>query len=173
MAATLSVDTLPAVSSVELAAIGCGILALLLALHAHWRLRRMRRHYSVLQGGYDQPQSFVAVVARKVAEVERLRAEIASVRDDIVSTRAALAEALQHVSVVRYDAFGDQSGRLSFSAALLDDLGDGLVLSAINGRAETRLYAKGVKDGRSAQSLSPEEEQAVSYALRRAVAYRP
>lgn len=152
---------------------GCGVLALLLALLAHWRLRRLRRDYSVLQSGYDQPQSFVAVVARKVAEVEKLRADVAGVRDDIASTRAELAEALQHVSVVRYDAFGDQSGRLSFSAALLDDLGDGLVLSAINGRAETRLYAKGVKDGRSGQSLSPEEQQAVSYALRHAVAYRP
>ena len=163
-------------SSAELASWllgGCGVLALLLSLLAHWRLRRLRRDYSVLQGGYDQPQSFVAVVARKVAEVERLHADVAGVRDDIVSTRAELAEALQHVSVVRYDAFGDQNGRLSFSAALLDDLGDGLVLSAINGRAETRLYAKGVKDGRSGQSLSPEEQQAVSYALRHAVAYRP
>ena len=162
-----------AADSVGLVSGACGVLALLLALLAHWRLRRMRRYYSVLQGGYDQPQSFVAVVARKVAEVERLRADIAAVRDDVVATRADLAEALQHVSVVRYDAFGDQSGRLSFSAALLDDLGDGLVLSAINSRSETRLYAKGVKDGRSAQSLSPEEQQAVSYALRHAVAYRP
>jgi hypothetical protein len=70
------------------------------------------------------------------------------------------------VSVVRYDALRDQSGRLSFSVALLDDLGDGVVLSAINGRSETRLYAKGVKDGNSGQPLSPEEQQAVTYALR-------
>jgi hypothetical protein len=160
------------VSSANLIGVACGAIALVVAVLAHWRLRRMRRHYSVLQAGYDQPQSFVAVVARKVAEVERLRADIAGVRDDVVATRAELAEALQRVSVVRYDAFGDQSGRLSFSVALLDDLGDGVVLSAINGRTETRVYAKGVKDGRSSQSLSPEEQQAVSHALRHAVAYR-
>ena len=57
--------------------------------------------------------------------------------------------ALRHVAVVRYDAFGDMGGRLSFSAALLDDQGDGLVLSSINGRSETRTYAKALVGGRA------------------------
>jgi hypothetical protein len=70
------------------------------------------------------------------------------------------------VSVVRYDAFGDMGGRLSFSAAMLDDGGDGLVLTAIHGRSETRSYIKGVKGGSSEASLSPEELQAISYALK-------
>ena len=59
-------------------------------------------------------------------------------------------------------------GRLSFSAALLDDSGDGLVLTSINGRSETRTYAKGVKAGESDHSLSPEEQQAIGYAGRSA-----
>ena len=49
---------------------------------------------------------------------------------------------------------------------LLDDAGDGLVVTSINGRSETRTYAKGVKAGASDQSLSPEEEQVIGYALR-------
>src|SRR5690348_15184735 len=57
-------------------------------------------------------------------------------------------------------------GRMSFSAALLDDAGDGLVISAIHGRTETRTYAKGVKGGTSDQPLSPEERQAITYAMR-------
>ena len=65
-----------------------------------------------------------------------------------------------------YDAFADMGGRLSFSAALLDDAGDGLVLTSINGRTETRTYAKGVKSGVSEHTLSPEEEQAIAFALR-------
>jgi len=67
---------------------------------------------------------------------------------------------------VRYDAFGDMGGRLSFSAAMLDDGGDGLVLTSIHGRSETRSYIKGVKAGQSEASLSPEELQAISFALR-------
>ena len=61
--------------------------------------------------------------------------------------QADLADAIRHVAVVRYDAFGDMGGRLSFSVAMLDDSGDGLVLTSINGRTETRTYAKGVKAG--------------------------
>jgi len=72
--------------------------------------------------------------------------------------------ALRHVGVVRYDAFGDMGGRLSFSAAVYDDDGNGLVISSINGRSETRTYAKVLTGLRSEQSLSPEEEQAIAQA---------
>ena len=66
---------------------------------------------------------------------------------------------------MRYDAFGDLAGALSFSAALLDDAGDGLVLTSINGRSETRTYAKGVAGGRSDAPLSPEEQEAIAEAF--------
>jgi hypothetical protein len=69
--------------------------------------------------------------------------------------------ALRHVGVVRYDAFGDMGGRLSFSAAVFDAQGDGFVLSSINGRSETRTYAKALLGLQSEQTLSPEEQQAI------------
>lgn len=146
-------------------ALALGALGLLLGLLAQLRLRRLRRSYSVLQGDRGT-EDFVTAVERKVAEVERLRAEVAGARSDLAATRADVADAIRHVAVVRYDAFGDMGGRLSFSAALLDDAGDGLVLTSINGRSETRTYAKGVKGGASEQQLSPEEDQAIAYARR-------
>jgi hypothetical protein len=74
--------------------------------------------------------------------------------------------ALRHVGVVRYDAFGDMGGRMSFSAALYDDNGDGVVISSINGRSETRTYAKGLSRLQSDQTLSPEEKDAIAEARR-------
>ena len=62
---------------------------------------------------------------------------------------------------MRYDALSEMSGQLSFSVALLNARGDGVVLSSINGRSETRTYAKIVLSGHGAHPLSPEEEQAV------------
>jgi hypothetical protein len=91
--------------------------------------------------------------------METLRATVDHARRD-------LADALRHVAVVRYDAFGDMGGRLSFTVALLDDASDGLVLTAIHGRSESRTYAKGVKSGASEQALSPEEQQAIDLAMR-------
>jgi hypothetical protein len=69
--------------------------------------------------------------------------------------------ALRDAAIVRYDALQEMSGQLSFSLALLNAQGDGIVLSAINGRAEARTYAKAVVAGKSEQQLSPEEEEAV------------
>ncbi len=68
---------------------------------------------------------------------------------------------LRNVGIVSYDALNEMSGQLSFSLALLDSRGDGVVVSSINGRAETRTYAKPIVAGRGGQELSPEETQAV------------
>jgi hypothetical protein len=69
--------------------------------------------------------------------------------------------------MVRYDAFEDMGGRLSFSAALLDDHGDGIVLTSINGRTETRTYAKPILSTESEYNLSEEERAAIAGAMAR------
>ena len=69
--------------------------------------------------------------------------------------------ALRDIAIVRYDALNEGSGQLSFSLALLNATGDGVVLSSINGRTETRTYAKPIVAGQGKQELSPEEAQAV------------
>jgi hypothetical protein len=148
-----------------IAALVVALLALVLAGVALRRLGRIRKDLVLLSADGDAP-SFVEAVARKTEEVRGLRTEVDDLTALLARTRTELADALRHVSVVRYDAFGDMGGRLSFSAAMLDDGGDGLVLTAIHGRSETRSYIKGVKGGSSEASLSPEEQQAVSYALK-------
>jgi uncharacterized protein (DUF342 family) len=56
-------------------------------------------------------------------------------------------------------------GRLSFSCALLDAQGDGVVVTSINGRQDTRVYAKPVRRGTSEYNLSEEEEEVIREAL--------
>jgi hypothetical protein len=75
--------------------------------------------------------------------------------------RAPDPRALRDMAIVRYDALREMSGQLSFSVALLNAHGDGIVLTSINGRAESRTYAKAVVAGKAAQQLSPEEEEAI------------
>ncbi|MEU8355828.1 DUF4446 family protein [Nonomuraea sp. NPDC048882] len=69
--------------------------------------------------------------------------------------------AIRDVAVCRYDALSEMTGRLSFSVAMINGLGDGIVLTSINGRSETRTYVRPVVGGRGQQPLSPEEEDAV------------
>lgn len=151
------------VAVIALTAAVVALLGLLLAVIVSLRVRRMRRQYLALQQGGDG-ESFLDAVTRQGDAVTSLRSEVGSLTTDVERLRVDLADAIRHVAVVRYDAFNDMGGRMSFSAALLDDAGDGVVISSINGRTETRTYAKGVKSGVSEAELSPEEVQVIGYA---------
>ncbi len=94
-----------------------------------------------------------------------MRGDLGVVNDNTERLRELVRDGVSRVAVVRYDAFEDMGGALSFSAVLLDERGDGVVLSAINGRSETRTYAKAVQGGSSEHTLSAEEQQAIAQAL--------
>jgi Protein of unknown function (DUF4446) len=134
-----------------LAALVAAVLALALALVA---LRR-----SVRAARYQRWRSR----RRRISE-SRLPTDVRGLRAEVEALRQENSEALRHLSVVRYDAFGDMGGHLSWSAALLDDNGNGIVLTSIHGRSESRTYAKNIAEWSSDQSLSPEEEEAVDAA---------
>jgi hypothetical protein len=105
----------------------------------------------------------VGVAARRRAD--RAVRECADLIQGAVGSHGTVdPRALRQIAIVRYDALNEMSGQLSFSLALLDAAGDGVVLSSINGRAETRTYAKPVLAGKGSQELSPEEAQAVESA---------
>ena len=95
---------------------------------------------------------------------EHVPADLQGLRSEVQALRGEAAEALRHLSVVRYDAFGDMGGRLSWSLALLDESGNGVVLTSIHGRSEARTYAKSISGWSCEQAMSPEEDEAVKHA---------
>ncbi|UUZ60987.1 DUF4446 family protein [Nocardioides sp. B-3] len=84
----------------------------------------------------------------------------------MAALKAEAVDSLRHLSVVRYDAFGDVGGHLSWSIALLDDAGHGVVLTSIHGRSEARTYAKSITGWTCEQQLSPEEDEAIAARVR-------
>ena len=112
--------------------------------------------------------SFLAL--RRLAQTRRRAAgdalpeDVHGLRQEVAALRAEGRDALRHLAVVRYDAFGDMGGHLSWSLALLDEGGHGVVLTSIAGRSEGRTYAKSVSAWTCEQQLSPEEEEAIANA---------
>ena len=96
--------------------------------------------------------------------VDALPEDVHGLRQEVAALKAESADALRHLSVVRYDAFGDVGGHLSWSLAVLDDAGHGVVLTSIHGRSEARTYAKSIASWSCEQQLSPEEEEAIEHA---------
>jgi len=101
---------------------------------------------------------------RRSGKAGAVPADIGALRDEVERLRADAAETLRHLAVVRYDAFGDMGGHLSWSMALLDDGGNGVVLTSIHGRSDARTYAKNVAGWSCDAQLSPEESEAIGYA---------
>jgi hypothetical protein len=102
--------------------------------------------------------------ARASADASGLPEDPRALRQEVAALKAESAQAMRHVAVVRYDAFTDTGGQLSWSMALLDDSGSGVVLTSIQGRNDSRSYAKNVASWSSETQLSPEEEDAISNA---------
>ncbi|MCW2846939.1 MAG: hypothetical protein JWR90_913 [Marmoricola sp.] len=112
----------------------------------------------------------VAVAGRRTtggrgrADTSGLPEDPRALRQEVAALKAEAAQAMRHVAVVRYDAFTDTGGQLSWSMALLDDSGSGVVLTSIQGRNDSRSYAKNVAAWTSETQLSPEEDDAISNA---------
>jgi len=109
-------------------------------------------------------------VARTVRANERradpgdLPPDVLALRQEVAALKLDLADSLRNIALVRYDAFTDSGGKLSWSLALIDDHGNGVVLTSIHGRTDARTYAKSIVDWRCDQALSPEEQDAVENA---------
>lgn len=151
------------VGSLVLVAIVVGLVAIGLAIAALQGQRKVRQTYARFAMGRDD--DVLTLIADHVDVVEALRGDVADLRDYADALRVLIAQGLSRAATVRYDAYDDMGGRMSFSTALLDERGDGVIVTSINGRVETRTYAKTVTGAQSAHNLSAEEETAIRRAL--------
>jgi hypothetical protein len=145
------------VGYVALGAAALALIALLLCLTMAVRLRRVRNDQRLVLG--DRREDLVEHAAALARRVDELQDALES-EGDAVAVRLEEAErridgAITKTSVLRYDAFNETSGRQSSTVALLDDLDNGVVITAILQREQARVYAKPVVGGRSELKLSP------------------
>jgi uncharacterized protein YlxW (UPF0749 family) len=141
------------------ALVSCAVLAV--------KLRRLRAAQRTILG--DRDQDLVAHAAALQEQFAALSDYVQEAAEDL-DTRMKDAErridrAVAYRALIRYDAYGEMSGRQSTSIALLDANRSGLVLSSIHHRDQARLYAKEVRDGKPELELSPEEDEAIRRAL--------
>ena len=155
------VDNLALVVGV-LAAVLIGLV--LVAVVQSARLRTATRAYRSLvsdsQGG--SLQQLLDTHIAKVVEVGARMEQLAELHEYLeVRSRGSL----QHIGLVRFNPFEDTGSDQSFAIALLDDRRDGIVLSSLHGRGQTRVFAKPVEGGESTHTLSDEEAQAIRIAV--------
>jgi uncharacterized protein YlxW (UPF0749 family) len=105
------------------------------------------------------------LILEYTGKVEAIEEENEKLKGVVERIETELKNCVQKVGIVRYNAFHDTGSDLSFSLALLDNKGNGVVVSSIYGRSESITYAKPVTKGQSVYALSKEEKEALHKAM--------
>jgi hypothetical protein len=144
---------------VALVAIGLSVVAVVYAI------ANAGRGGGAVGGRVRLDETLRGILQGQSQQIQRLERAIRALHGTDKKQQMQIEGSVRNVALLRYDAFEDVGGRLSFSCALLDDQGNGVVLTSINGRQETRVYAKPVTQGTSSHNLSLEEDEAIRRAL--------
>jgi Protein of unknown function (DUF4446) len=142
-----------------LLAIGLSIVAVVYAI------ANAGRGGAAVGGRIKMDEGLRGILQGQAQQMQRLERAIRALHATDKKQQVEIEGSVRNVALLRYDAFEDVGGRLSFSCAMLDEHGSGVVLTSINGRQETRVYAKPVTQGVSTHNLSLEEEEAIRRAL--------
>ena len=138
-----------------------GVLVVVLAVWQAIQLHQIRAQIDAV----PQDGNVIALLGSVGVRLDGLEASLEGLDHRLRDVEGRLPSAISKVGVVSYDAFGNIAGRLSRSIALLDELGDGIVLTIMVSRDETLFFSKEITAGGSREPLSPEEGQAVATAL--------
>lgn len=142
------------------------LLALLLVVLQSLQVRRLRRRMERLTE-LSTPVHLVQALETQARTLTELGGRLKEAEAELGRTRQSLRESFRRLGLVRFNAFDGVGAELSFSLALLSDEGDGLVLTGLYGREETRVYAKPIRKGASSYPLSEEEQRAIAAAWQR------
>ena len=140
------------------------VILLIAVLIQSLRLRRATRAYGALVQGADGG-NLQHVLDQHIGQVRQVSSRL----DDLNTMTEYLEQrtrgSLQHIGLVRFNPFQDTGSDQSFAIAMLDDRRDGIVISSLHGRANTRVFAKPVENGTSRHALSDEEADAIRIAV--------
>lgn len=128
--------------------IGCGLRS---------RMSELQKKYDFFTQGKEA--NIDEVLTATLNELHKTQAELAEMQEKHAKLYAQTQNCLQNVKMVRYDAFDAMGGEMSYSLLLEDAKNNGVILTSIYGRDESRCFAKDVKDGKSSYVLADEEKE--------------
>ena len=128
------------------------------------QIKQLKRKYTTLTRGVDNT-NFDEIITRVVEEADNNAIILADQEEMMKSINQRLNASLNRVSIIHYNAFDFTYGELSFSMAVIDELGSGFIFTNIHNRDDARCYCKRVQKGESKHPLSDEEKEVLEKAL--------
>lgn len=148
------------------AIIGFFLLFILLIIQTV-RISKLNKKYNSFIRGNDG-KSLEEVILTRFNEVDELKEEVATTTKKIKEINDTLLTTYQKMGIVKYDAFKEMGGKLSFALALLDDSNNGFIINSMHSSREgCYTYIKEIIQGESFVVLSEEEKTALNTAINR------
>ena len=97
-------------------------------------------------------------------DISQIKKAKESMEKDIALMNAKLKKSIRGLNTIRFNPFPDQGSNQSFAIGMLNEEGDGLVISSLYSRERMSIFAKPVKKGKSEYELSAEEKEALEKA---------
>ena len=127
------------------------------------KLRKLNKKYNIFMKG-STGKDLEASIFTRFAELDTIKSDIEFMSGKLNIACDMLLTAYQKMSIVKYDAFKEMGGKLSFSMALLDDKNNGCILTSVHTREGCYTYIKEIIKGESFVVLSEEERKALEEA---------
>ena len=137
-------------------ALGLAVIVLVLIVQMYLFSRKLEL---LLKGG--DGKSLEGTIRALDSRASALEKHASATSAALTNHEGRIARAVSGVSVKRFDPFQNAGGQQSFSSALLNEKGDGIVLSGIHARDGVRVYAKEVTNFTSERELSEDESGAI------------
>lgn len=140
------------------------VLLTVITISMSMRLSRLTKKYKEFMKGNDV-KNMEALILARFEEMDKISEQNRDNTADIMTLKKHLNKTLTHYGVVKYDAFDDVGGRMSFALAMLDNDNSGFILDTIHSRDNCFVYLKEIVKGESYIMLSNEEIQALKEAV--------
>ncbi|MHB8127983.1 MAG: DUF4446 family protein [Mobilitalea sp.] len=126
---------------------------------------RLNKKYKKFMTGATGENLEDQVIAR-FADIDKLKADVKKINEEVIKVKENLLITYQKVGVVKYDAFKEMGGKLSFVMALLDKRNNGILLNSVHSSREgCYTYMKEIIKGESFLELSQDEKKALNQAI--------
>lgn len=149
---------------ITLVMLGLFILALILFSIVIVRLNKVKKQYDVLLRGMEN-KNLEDIILTNAQTINKMQNQFEENKKLLELIGQDMHTCIKRINLKRYNAFDGVGGEQSFSLALLDENGTGIVISSIHGRDDARTYAKTIINGKSSYHLSDEERIVVQNAI--------
>ena len=128
------------------------------------KIKKMKLTYTSFMSGKDG-KNLEEVILKRFKEVDELKKEDEAKKVQLDDINESLRYAFSKMGMVKYDAFNEMGGKLSFALALLDNRNNGFLINAMHSREGCYTYVKEIINGESYINLGEEEKKALNKAI--------